>query len=130
MRMRESLAIAAGVLLACSSIKPLALTSSDSGTTIEMVQGQELVLTLESNRTTGYRWWLADSNQIVLLPTERPSYQANPAPPGAVGTGGVETWRFKAAQSGTQTLRFEYKRSFAEQESPAKTLVYTVVVLK
>jgi len=131
MRMRIFMAIGTGLALACTSIKPLALSSSDSGKTIDMVQGQELVLTLESNHSTGYRWWLADSSRVVvMLPSERPSYQPKPPDERALGAGGVETWRFKAAQVGKQTLRFEYKRSFDEKESPAKTVRYSVVVVK
>ena len=131
MRVRFFIVVWTGLVLACTSIKPLALSSSDGGKTVEMVQGQELVLTLESNHAPGYRWWLADSSRVVvMLPTERPSYQSKPPDERALGAAGVETWRFKAAQVGKQTLLFEYKRSFDEKEPPAKTVSYRVVVVK
>lgn len=122
------LATCLGSILACASIQPIALTVADSGRTIDMVQGQELVLNLNSNPSTGFRWWLADSSEIALIPSARPVYTADPKV--AAGGGGVETWRFKAAQAGKQTLRFEYRRSFEESIPPAKTLTYKVVVVK
>ena len=131
MRVRFFIVVWTGLVLACTSIKPLALSSSDGGKTVEMDPGQELVLTLDSNPATGYRWWLAASSHVVvMLPTERPSYQSKPPDERALGAAGVETWRFKAAQVGKQTLLFEYKRSFDEKEPPAKTVSYRVVVVK
>lgn len=114
------------MIVSCTSIKPLNLTSADSGRTIDLTVGQDLYLELESNRSTGYRWWLADSTDVVLVPIGKPSYEA-PATTG-VGASGMETWWFRAAKLGSQTLLFEYRRSWEEGEKPAKTLRYDVIV--
>jgi inhibitor of cysteine peptidase len=96
----------------------------DDGRTVEMVTGQELVLNLDSNPGTGYRWWLADSTDIVLIPLGKPGYSSR----AGKGAAGFEVWRFKAARAGLQVLRFEYMRSLDERDGPAKTLSYTVRV--
>jgi inhibitor of cysteine peptidase len=114
------------MIVACASVKPLHLTSADSNRTIDLTVGQDLYLELESNRTTGYRWWLADSTEAIVIPIGKPSYQA-PATTG-LGASGTETWWFRAAKLGSQTLLFEYRRSWEESEKPARTLRYDVVV--
>jgi predicted secreted protein len=114
------------MIVACTSIKPLNLTSADSGRAIELTVGQDLYLELESNRATGYQWWLADSTEVVLVPIGKPSYKA-PATTG-VDASGTETWWFRASRLGSQTLLFEYKRSWEKGEKPAKTLRYDVMV--
>jgi predicted secreted protein len=113
------------VVFACTSMQPVTLSVEDDGRTVQMLSGQELVLNLESDRRTGYRWWLADSTDVILIPLGKPGYASRGASKGA---GGFEVWRFKAAHAGTQVLRFEYLRSVADESPAARTLRYTVVV--
>jgi inhibitor of cysteine peptidase len=114
------------MIAACTAIKPLHLTAADNNRAVELTVGQDLYLELESNRTTGYQWWLTDSTEVVVVPIGKPTYTA-PQSTG-VGAGGTETWWFRAARLGSQTLTFEYRRSWEEGEKPAKTLRYDVTV--
>jgi predicted secreted protein len=110
-----------GALMGCASVPPVTLTVADTGRTIEMFEGQDLILTLETDRWTGFRWWLADSTEVVLIPLGKPGYTE-------VDSHGAETWRFRAAKQGRQTLKFDYKR--AAGDDAEKSLHYDVVVVE
>jgi predicted secreted protein len=124
-RLAAFLSAFALLVLACTSMQPVTLAVDDDGRTVQMITGQELVLNLDSDRKGGYRWWLSDSTDVILIPLGKPGYASRGASKGA---GGFEVWRFKAARTGTQVLRFEYTRSANDEDAPAKTLRYTVVV--
>ncbi len=88
--------------------------------------GQELVLTLDSNPSTGYSWRLAKSPDAGILTVVGNKFQppATPIP----GAPGKDVWTFKAAGRGATQLTLEYLRPFAPNEPPAKTESYTVIV--
>lgn len=76
--------------------------------TIETKAGQSFVITMDSNRLTGYQWQLAepvDKNLIQFLGSEYKRFED-----GAVGTPGKENWIFRAVGEGKATISFEYVR--------------------
>src|ERR1035437_3219676 len=100
-------------LLDCSSPVPemQSLSSGDAGKVITADAGSELMVTLESNATTGYSWTEnANMSQSGVLQQTGHQYQ----PPGQQipGRGGQEVWTFKALTIGTTTVSMEYKRQF------------------
>lgn len=103
----------------------ITLTEADSGRATQIARGQTLVIRLNSNSTTGYRWSLKPVPTPVLTSLGEPSY----APAGgAIGGGGVETWSFQASGSGQQELRFEYRRPWERDVAPVRALSYTITV--
>ena len=102
------------------------ITTADAGHSITLRIGQELALNLESNPSTGYRWFLASTPNSILTSLGKPTYkQGRPAP----GAGGVESWTFRATDAGTQTLKFEYRRPWEKKTPPAKTVLFHVTVV-
>ncbi len=101
---------------------------ADDGGQIELELGKLLVVTLESNPSTGYRWELIENNESILKQFGqaefKPSETSNPR---MVGAGGWEIFRFKAVNAGQTTLELVYHRSWEDVE-PLKTFSIQVVV--
>ncbi len=116
-------------LLACASPMPAmqSLSSGDAGKVVNVPAGEEVVVTLESNITTGYSWTenAVISNGAVLQQT---SHKYQPPAEAIPGRGGQEVWTFKALAAGTTTISIEYKRPFEPNNPPASTFNVTVKV--
>ena len=102
------------------------LTAADDGTSHDLRQGQVVTVVLESNRSSGLKWILAEPAGTVMVRAANPVYVARAAKRGASGAGGTETWRFRAAKPGKQTIRLEYRRQW--QQVPERTFRFSVTV--
>jgi inhibitor of cysteine peptidase len=104
---------------------PRIITAKDVDDPINLHMGQELVLNLESNPTTGYRWFLQDVRNSGLTTLGEPVYQRGGSLPGA---GGVESWIFRASKAGDRTLRLEYRHPWEKETPPARSVVFQLRV--
>ena len=97
---------------------------NDPDIPIEVDIGQEFIITLESNATTGYRWQLAplDRDVLVLVDWE---YEAPKAY--LMGVGGREIRTFRAVGSGETTIRLGYVRPW-EDTPPSMSSAFTITV--
>ncbi|MGF6112263.1 protease inhibitor I42 family protein [Pseudomonas frederiksbergensis] len=86
----------------------------------KMTKGQNLILTLPSNPTTGYRWAIQDSAGGVLHALS-PEVYSNPEDAGIVGSAGISTWRFQSFATGTGRLRLTYSQPWAPEVPAVKT---------
>jgi inhibitor of cysteine peptidase len=118
-----ALTISAVVVTGCDGA--VQLKDEDNGTSVSLATGEALELVLTSNPTTGYSWSAAEIPGCLEQDGE-PEYDSD-APPGMVGAGGEDTWRFVAAEPGEGTLRLEYTRSW-ESDEIAPVEVYEVTV--
>lgn len=99
---------------------------SGSENPFAMKGGDEFVLTLESNPTTGYRWQLAekpDENIVKLVSSE---YKATGTK--LVGAGGNDVWTFRAEGKGKTTINLIYVRPWEKDAPPAKTAAVIIIV--
>ena len=101
--------------------------SSYSSKQVELSVGQSLVVTLDSNATTGYSWSLIQNSDDTVLSNTGNEYIAPQTTPPLVGAGGKEEWTFKALKKGTSTISMGYSRPW-ENAPPAETFDLTVVV--
>ena len=99
--------------------------SSYSGKQVELSVGQSLVVTLESNATTGYSWALFQNGDDSVLNKTGNEYVAPQTT--LVGAGGKEEWTFKALKKGTSAISMGYSRPW-ESTPPVETFDLTVVV--
>jgi predicted secreted protein len=90
------------------------LTAADDGREFDLRQGQVVTVMLNSNRSTGMSWVLVNPDGAVMVQQGTPVYVAKQ------GGSGTETWRFRAARPGHQTVRLEYRRKWA-QSMPERT---------
>jgi predicted secreted protein len=108
--------------------EPVKLTSEHDGKTVEAVVGQEIIISLEGNATTGYRW-LEDriTGKAVKLQGE-PEYETdadpvNPRP----GQGGRFIITLKAVRAGKSKIELIYARPW-QRNRPGKDYSVTVEV--
>ncbi|HUU19715.1 MAG TPA: protease inhibitor I42 family protein [Sedimentisphaerales bacterium] len=101
----------------------------DDGGQVELEQGQILVVTLESNPTTGYGWEVVENQESILEQMGEAEFkQSDTGEPPLVGAGGWEIFRFKAVSAGQMTLQLVYRRSWEEDVEPLNTFSLQVVV--
>ena len=79
----------------------------------EVVTGQSLLLRVEANPTTGYRWTVAQEQELFAV---REGYTARPQTQPISGAGGWQSFLFTPQQAGTAQLRFTYSRSWEPRE--------------
>jgi N-acetylneuraminic acid mutarotase/predicted secreted protein len=104
------------------------VNEADDGGQIELELGQILVVTLESNPSTGYRWELLENNESILKQFGQAEFKpSDTSEPPMVGAGGWEIFRFKAVSSGQMTLELVYHRSWEDVE-PLKTFSILITV--
>lgn len=120
---------------ACAAVKapppapePMVVSADRSGTNLALLPGQELVIRLPGNPTTGYRWSSFGPTGSALSATGPAAYEPDAGTSQRVGAGGFEIWRFVAARAGTAELRFEYRRPWETDVAPLKVLRYSVKV--
>jgi len=94
--------------------------------TIEVKVGQEFIVTLDANHTTGYQWALAEplNEKIVKLVSAVYSLPKTKH----LGQGGTEIWAFKAVGKGQIIMKLNYARSW-ERGRPSKKMNYVVQVV-
>jgi len=131
--------LALTVLAACESFPtwdnpfkapPLAvrLDERNANAPIVVQKNQTVIVTLEANVTTGYRWEAVPGYAPVLTGLPTPDYSPRPTETPMVGAPGDMTFRFRAENTGTTTLEFAYRRPFEPDAAPAKTIRYDVTV--
>ena len=101
-----------------------ARTYTDPGQTINLADGQEFVIVLESNQTTGYSWQEQYDNKILKLVDK--SYKAREGSESVVGAGGTEFFRFQTLSTGETKITFTYKRAWEQPSPQDKTQTFTV----
>ena len=87
----------------------ITLTEADKGKTIAVQQGTEVLIRLNENPTTGYRWAIDQSDDTVL-PLQSANFSSTPS--AAVGAGGARLFTFTAKQPGTVQLQFKRCREW------------------
>jgi len=81
----------------------------DQGQTISTEIGEEFVIALNANPTTGYSWQESHDETALRLVDE--TYElGESAKEGLIGAGGVTKFRFKAMGKGATEITLVYKR--------------------
>ena len=105
------------------------IDEDDDGSQVELEQGQVLVVTLESNPTTGYGWEVIETQESILEQMGEAEFKpSDEGEPPTVGAGGWEIFRFKAISAGQMTIQLVYRRSWEEGVEPINTFSIEVVV--
>ena len=92
------------------------------GDDISVSNGEEFVVALPANPSTGYAWTAAGNPDVAY---ESSHQVAGGSQPGAPGT---QELTFRADHSGQSTLKLAYARSFEPGVPPAKTAEFPVSV--
>ncbi len=129
------LALGASLLTACGLLpaapgaaKPIQITSADNGKTFDIGVGQQAVVALAGNATTGYAWEAAPPSSASVTPVGERQYQEDAHPAGQVGVGGTYTFTYQGASAGGAKLSFVYRRPWEKDTPPAQTFDVTLNV--
>jgi C1A family cysteine protease len=101
------------------------VTERDAGKPVEL-NGEVLVVELESNPSTGYGWQPWGLDQRILRQMDDGEWA--PAIPGKLGAPGTQALRFAAVGKGRTTLNLAYARPWEKGAAPAKTVAIEVSV--
>jgi inhibitor of cysteine peptidase len=101
------------------------LTEADAGRTVALHVGDRLAIRLPGNPTAGYSWEVAGVNARILAQVGEPGFQPSS---GAIGSGGLFAFEFRAASAGQTALRLVYRRPWEKRRRPAQSFALTVVV--
>jgi inhibitor of cysteine peptidase len=116
-------------LPAGATSEEVSLSAKDGGGQVEVDAGQILVLTLESNPTTGFSWEVVEAEDSVLRQTGDAEFkEASELDAAPLGAGGVEVFRFEAVGAGETRLELIYHRPWEEGVEPLETFSVQVVV--
>jgi inhibitor of cysteine peptidase len=96
--------------------------NTDPDKTIHVKVGEEFIIELKSNPTTGYDWEYTSVYEWIQLMDK--NYEADT--PVLTGSGGTDIFTFKAHGEGTATLDFVYKRSWETTSAEQKTFTVEV----
>jgi len=112
-------------------IRAMSLTDADDGKTVTVTKGQNVIVKLSANPTTGYKWVVASTDRTFGYPSSDTFAGGGASAP--VGSGGIQklTWKTKSPldMTGSHTVKLEYKRSWENNVAPAKTFSFTVKVV-
>lgn len=102
---------------------------NDNGKTVTAKKGQDIVVALPGNPTTGYEWIVSKVDKTLGQPTG--AYAATSTAPGIVGGGGAYTftWSGKSPLDlrGTHDVELQYKRSF--EQTAVKTFKVKIKIV-
>jgi uncharacterized repeat protein (TIGR01451 family) len=100
----------------------VSLDEADNGGTVDLRGGQELVIDLEGNPSTGYVWEVALVDDAVLQRVGQFEFEHYSD---AIGSAGRQTLRFRAAGEGQTDLVLAYRRPW-EDAAPVRTYAVNV----
>lgn len=126
---RTLLPLSLALLAGCAGLSKPVVTLEDASDCkpLKLHAGQELVLILPSNPTTGFRWEMRNAANGLLRPLG-PEVYSNPEDAGLVGSAGESTWRFRVTGAGEDKLELAYRRPWEAEVPPAQTFVCPIAV--
>ena len=101
------------------------LGANDNSGQVELYRGQDLVISLDGNPTTGYTWEVTEINAKVLRQVGKIEFQQESE---LLGASGMQILRFEAVGTGQTSLKLIYHRSWEKGVEPVKIFTLQVSV--
>jgi inhibitor of cysteine peptidase len=98
------------------------------GSAVEVSVGENLVISLESNPSTGYTWQVLAVDTAILEKTGENEFVQAEGDAMLLGAGGREQMTFRAVAKGTTTLELGYKRPWEVEADPEQFFSIEVTV--
>ena len=94
-------------------------TEVANGKTIAVGKGDSLIISLESNPSTGYVWQVGKNDNAILRLVGQPAFR--PSTDRMLGASGRQLFKFEAISTGSNALELGYVRPWEKGVAPAKT---------
>ena len=91
-------------------------------------EGEVFKVELKANATTGYHWVIVHRDQRNLADSLGDIYAPDKKQVNVTGSGGTQTFKFKAVSKGIDTLKFVYVRPWEVGAEPAQKASYIIEV--
>jgi inhibitor of cysteine peptidase len=95
---------------------------TERDTAISVAKGDEFVVALPANPSTGYSWSAQDDDLVTFQDSAQVRGGSMP------GQGGTQRLTFRAVATGSTTLELAYTRPFEPGVPPAETASFAVTV--
>jgi inhibitor of cysteine peptidase len=109
-----------------AAAEPVILTGAHNGKTIVLDKGASLIISLESNPSTGYVWQVGNNDNAILKLVGQPAF--HPGPHHLIGEPGHLSFTFEAIATGSDSIELRYLRPWEKGVAPAKTFGVIVMV--
>ncbi|ARQ73595.1 MULTISPECIES: protease inhibitor I42 family protein [Pseudomonas] len=120
--------LALSLLTACAQQPAHNVTLEDQSDCPQQLHvGQQLIVSLPSNPTTGYRWSIQDSAGGVLRSLGPEVYTSSDNGQ-LLGSGGQSTWRFQVFAPGSGRLRLTSQQPWEPEAEPAQVFDCPITV--
>jgi inhibitor of cysteine peptidase len=111
---------------ACSHTRSVSLNAAENGSQIYVKVGDQIVISLDGNPSTGYTWESQGLDSTIFKQIGEATFTSSN--PGLVGSGGTLTITLKALKPGTAPLTLAYHRPWETGTNPIDTFTITVTV--
>ncbi|RLD78865.1 MAG: hypothetical protein DRJ10_09680 [Bacteroidetes bacterium] len=101
-------------------------TIDDNGKTVNLTIDDPFEIDLAGNASTGYSWQILPYDSTVIKQVGKPEFKSNDS--GAVGSGGIITFKFQTVADGQTNLRMVYGRKWEQNVPAAKSFEMKIVV--
>ena len=102
------------------------LTGSDNGQKMTLFAGQELIIQLAGNPTTGYTWEASNLDASMFQQVGQAVFGSSN--PNLVGSGGTQTLTFRVLKTGPAALTLIYHRPWEQKVAPLHTFSISATV--
>lgn len=116
------------VLIPVMKASEISLTEKNGGKKVILQTGDRVIVSLPSNPSTGYSWSYLLSKRSLLGVMDKVAYHQDEASKSLVGSGGTETWKFKALALGSLKMTFSYARPWEKDVAPIKVILWNITV--
>lgn len=103
------------------------VTAADDGRKIAATPGDEIVVVLPENATTGFRWQVDRSEGVLRLVSD--GYRQAAEPEGhepVFGRGGLREFRFEVTGPGTSTLSLKHWQEWEGDRSVTERVAFVI----
>lgn len=119
-----------------SSPNEVRLSDADNGKTVRLARGGKVIVSLESNPTTGFSWYAGEMAGPELALSGEPTFVPPASTSPVVGAAGTQVFTFATTDVGMPPpgtpavvqVTLEYKRAFEPNTPPEKTFKFTVKI--
>jgi len=104
-------------------------TFTETNLNISIKEGQDFIIQLSSNATTGYKWGLSRELNQEFLKSKGFEYISPFSSTPVLGAGGFELWKFTALKKGETEIKLKYFREWEKDTPPVNEVTFKVKIL-